>query len=73
MKEFNNNFYDYEKETKKLRFYSDTFEKLLSKCGIILEDIELDIDTGDIFCYCDDINYKKLNCKRFDEIWIYSC
>ncbi len=68
MKEFENNFYIYEEEKSKLRFYSDEFERLLSKCGIKLDNIELKKETGDIFCYVNQLNYNKLNCKKFDEI-----
>jgi len=68
MIDFENNFYFYSEEKSKLKFYSDEFEKLLSRCGIILENIELDKETGDIYCYVDGINYDKLNCQKFDEI-----
>jgi len=68
MIEFENNFYMYNQKEKKLKFFSDTFEKLLSNCSIILNNIELEKETGDIYCYVDDINYRKLNCKKFEEI-----
>lgn len=68
MKEFENDFYIYDEKNYKLKFFSDEFEILLSKCGIKLNDIELEKETGDIFCYINQINYKKLNCKKFDEV-----
>jgi len=68
MKNFENNFYDYSEKESKLKFYSDEFERLLSNCGIILEDIELEKETGDIYCYVDNLNFDRLNCKKFDQV-----
>lgn len=67
MKDFENNLFIYSEEESKFRFYSDEFERLLSKCGITLTNIELEKETGDIYCYAD-VNYKKLNCQKFDEM-----
>ena len=68
MKEFENNFYEFDEEEQKLKFFSDEFEKLMSKCDIKLNNIELDIETCNIYCYIDIIDYTKLNCKKFDKI-----
>jgi len=68
MTDFENNLYVYYEKESKLIFYSDEFERILSKYGIILENIELEKESGDIFCYINQLNYNKLNCKKFDEI-----
>lgn len=68
MKDFENNFYIYSEKESKLRFYSDEFERLLSRCNIVLDNIELEKETGDIYCYVNRFNYNKLNCQKFDEI-----
>lgn len=69
MEEFENDFYHFDKESSKLKFYSDEFEKLISNYYITLDNIELEIKTGNIICYVDMLfDYSKLDCEKFLEI-----
>lgn len=68
MIKFENNFYKFIEENNKLKFYSDEFDRLLSNYGIKLNKIELELETGDIYCYIEKLNYKKINCSKLDKI-----
>lgn len=68
MIKFENNFCKFDTKNNKLKFYSDEFERLIANCGIVLDDIELNVETGDIYCYIEPIDIKHLNCKKFDKL-----
>lgn len=69
MTESENDFYEFDSEKNKLKFYSDEFSSLLERCGITLSDIEVDNNSCDIVCHLEKIiDYENWNCKRFEEI-----
>jgi hypothetical protein len=68
MTESENNFYEFDSETNKLKFYSDEFSNLLDRCGLQLTNIELD-NSCDIVCYLEKvIDYENWHCNKFEEI-----
>ena len=64
MIESENNLYSYNEKESELKIYSDELEKTLSNINIHTEDIELEKETGDIYCYIQKLNYKKVNCNK---------
>lgn len=63
-----NEYYNFDSELNKLKFFSEEFSYLLKKFGITLTNTELDT-SGDIICYIEEeLDYEHWNCKRFEEI-----
>lgn len=64
-----NDFYEFDSESNKLKFYSDEFSNLLKRCNLTLTNIELDKNSCDIVCYIEEIiDYENWYCDKFEKV-----